>query len=53
MVLQDGERECCCIVCGCTDSDACDGGCSWIEVDRAAGTGLCSAHGEVEKNYDY
>lgn len=27
----------CCIVCGCTEDDACPGGCSW------AANGLCSA----------
>ena len=26
-----------CIVCGCTDDDACDEGCSWVSYD------LCSA----------
>ncbi len=31
-----------CRVCGCTDSRACPDGCTWIEVDRKAGTGLCS-----------
>ena len=27
-----------CRVCGCTDNQACEGGCSWVEAD------LCSAH---------
>lgn len=29
-----------CRVCGCTDDEACPGGCEWVEND------LCSAHGE-------
>lgn len=48
MVLLDSEREYVCVICGCTDSEACDGGCYWIEIDRAAGTGLCSAHNADE-----
>jgi hypothetical protein len=28
----------CCRVCGCTEDNACDGGCTWI------GEELCSAH---------
>ncbi len=30
-----------CAVCGCTDAEACEGGCSWVEEDlcsRCAGT---------------
>ncbi len=37
------DRECTCRVCGCTDSRACPGGCYWVEVDRAKGTGICSS----------
>lgn len=44
MVLLDSVRECSCVICGCTDSEACEGGCSWIKVDRDNGCGLCSAH---------
>lgn len=36
------ERIAKCIGCGCTDERACEGGCSWIAVDRAAGKGVCS-----------
>ena len=35
-------REATCIRCGCTDSKACEGGCSWLWVDRKIGRGLCS-----------
>lgn len=31
-----------CIGCGCTDSDPCPGGCSWIAGDEDLGAGLCS-----------
>jgi hypothetical protein len=30
--------EVCCRVCGCTDTDACPGGCAWVELDPP----LCS-----------
>lgn len=30
-----------CAGCGCTDDHACEGGCSWLAVDYAAGTGVC------------
>lgn len=33
-----------CIGCGCTDTHACPGvPCHWIQVDYAAGVGVCSA----------
>lgn len=32
-----------CMACGCTDSQACPGGCSWAWVDRETQRGLCSA----------
>lgn len=31
-----------CIGCGCDDRHACDGGCWWLEVDYAAGLGVCN-----------
>jgi hypothetical protein len=31
-----------CVGCGCTDAHACEGGCSWLAVDYAAGVGVCS-----------
>ena len=34
--------EAVCPVCGCSDFFACPTGCSWAEVDRKAGTGICS-----------
>lgn len=36
------EPQTICIGCGCTDEDACPGGCSWLRVDEAAGAGVCS-----------
>ena len=39
-VKAPGEAEC--VVCGCTDSWGCDGGCEWLVVDRAQGVGVCS-----------
>ncbi len=40
-IVLAGEAQC--IVCGCTDSQACEGGCYWIEVNYALGKGLCSS----------
>jgi hypothetical protein len=34
--------EAVCRVCGCSDSRACQGGCTWMELDRKNRTGLCS-----------
>ncbi|MDO8776233.1 MAG: hypothetical protein Q7K57_47500 [Burkholderiaceae bacterium] len=31
-----------CINCGCTDLQACPGGCSWLGVNHRDGTGVCS-----------
>ena len=31
-----------CIGCGCTESRACPGGCSWTRIDREANIGVCS-----------
>lgn len=31
-----------CIGCGCHDFHACEGGCWWLRVDYAAGSGVCS-----------
>ena len=31
-----------CIGCGCDDDYGCDGGCSWLRLDRFAGLGVCS-----------
>lgn len=38
--LAPGEARC--RVCGCTDNRGCIEGCTWVEVDREAKTGLCS-----------
>jgi len=32
-----------CIRCGCTDDDACEGGCGWVVVDRLRAIGVCSS----------
>lgn len=32
-----------CVICGCTDSRACAGGCSWLAVDRDERVGVCSS----------
>lgn len=34
-----------CIICSCTDDNACDGGCSWIALSPGELAGLCSACG--------
>jgi len=40
---QPGALACAsCIGCGCTDAQACQGGCWWLAVDRARGRGVCS-----------
>ncbi|MGH9716422.1 MAG: hypothetical protein ACRD4R_06815 [Candidatus Acidiferrales bacterium] len=36
-----------CIGCGCTDSHACVGGCSWAAVDDEVGLGICSRCAEI------
>jgi hypothetical protein len=33
----------CCRVCGCSEDNACDGGCTWVAED------LCSAHPEESR----
>jgi hypothetical protein len=35
--------EATCLVCGCTDSQACALGCSWTVVNRLTGVGVCSS----------
>ncbi len=42
-IAQGHLKEATCIRCGCSDSAACEMGCSWIWVDRLVGRGLCSA----------
>jgi len=31
-----------CVECGCTESQACPGGCSWVELNKDTNEGLCS-----------
>ena len=41
-----------CIGCGCNDDYACNGGCSWIRLDRKAGLGVCSECGHWASGWD-
>lgn len=43
--LASSERFC--RGCGCTDSHACPGGCSWVLLDIASATGICSTCAEA------
>ena len=36
------QDEIACIVCQCTESAPCLGGCAWAAVDPEAGVGLCT-----------
>lgn len=38
----DEKNPATCAGCGCTDSQACPEGCSWLGVNRRNGTGVCS-----------
>lgn len=40
-----------CAGCGCTDVQACLGGCSWLFVDRELKVGLCSNCGDQVDRY--
>lgn len=35
--------EATCERCGCTDSNPCPGGCTWVWVDYKTGQGVCSS----------
>jgi hypothetical protein len=39
---RDGFMEAKCVKCGCTDSRACEDGCTWVVVNRLLGQGVCS-----------
>lgn len=41
-MLQPIDELVLCIGCGCSDEDACEQGCRWIEVDRQKLRGVCS-----------
>jgi ParB/RepB/Spo0J family partition protein len=41
-----------CIGCGCTDDHACEGGCSWVRIDRESGKGVCSKCPASIKKWD-
>lgn len=42
-----------CIGCGCNDDYGCDGGCSWIRLDRKAGLSVCSECGNRASDWDF
>lgn len=41
--LIGGQSERICRGCGCTDSHACPGGCSWVLLDIDTPSGICSS----------
>lgn len=43
----DLSRPARCVGCSCTDRQGCPGGCRWLAVDRADGTGVCSSCAEM------
>lgn len=45
------EREAKCVGCGCTDSQACFGGCYWLKVDRKKRRGVCSSCPEKARGF--
>jgi hypothetical protein len=42
VIAAKAKGEATCLGCGCTDSQACALGCSWILVDKRRGIGVCS-----------
>lgn len=36
-------RQPTCVRCGCIESNACEGGCSWIELNKNTSAGICSS----------
>lgn len=45
-------NEITCISCGCTDSEACEGGCYWMREDAEGGAGVCSNCPEFVEAFD-
>lgn len=41
-----------CIGCGCSDEDACEGGCYWLRLDEETGAGVCSNCPEFVEAFD-
>jgi len=41
-----------CIGCGCDDDHACEGGCSWLRIDRDEYVGVCSSCPQFEARWD-
>jgi hypothetical protein len=39
----DLENPATCVGCGCTDREGCEQGCTWLGVNRANATGVCSS----------
>jgi hypothetical protein len=42
LLLKRRPHERTCRGCGCTDSEACPGGCAWVLLDIDGPTGICS-----------
>lgn len=40
--MSAGSKLAVCIGCGCDQLHACDGGCSWLRIDRDKSVGVCS-----------
>jgi len=46
--MLETEEQATCVGCGCTDSNACPGGCSWTWVKRDEGRGWCAACNAID-----
>lgn len=42
-LVVDVQNPATCVNCGCTDRQACPGGCYWVSVNRDDATGVCSS----------
>jgi hypothetical protein len=40
-----------CVICSCTDEEACEGGCSWL-IEFDDGTGICDGSDECIEAFD-
>ena len=47
--MEEVMEERTCRICGCTEDNACEGGCSWVEVDLCS---ACADKEEVEESED-
>ena len=48
--MKNDERKC--RVCGCTQNNACPGGCYWVEEDLCSQCAVCEICGHTGKDYD-